>query len=40
LLSQERLLVAALRRNGCRAAEIKRRGKWIALLASRARKRS
>lgn len=40
LRSQERSLVSALRRNGCHAAEIKRRGKWIALLASQARKRS
>lgn len=40
LRSQERSLVSALRRNGCHAVEIKRRGKWIALLASRARKRS
>jgi ribosomal protein L11 methyltransferase len=40
LRSQERELVTALRRNGCRAAEIRRRGKWIAVLAVRARKRS
>ncbi len=40
LRSQERPLVTALRRSGCGAAEIKRRGKWIAVLASRARKRS
>jgi ribosomal protein L11 methyltransferase len=37
---QERSLVTALCRNGCSAVEIKRRGKWIAVLASRARKRS
>jgi ribosomal protein L11 methyltransferase len=36
LRSQERAIVAALRRNGFRAEEIRRRGKWIALLASRA----
>ena len=40
LRSQERSLTTALRRNGCRAVEIKRRGKWIAVLAARARKRS
>jgi len=40
LRSQERSLVTALRRTGCGVAEIKRRGKWIAVLASRARKRS
>jgi ribosomal protein L11 methyltransferase len=40
LRSQEQSLTTALRRNGCRAAEIKRRGKWIAVLAARARKRS
>ena len=40
LRSQERTLVAALRRNHFDPREIKRRGKWIALLASRARKRS
>jgi ribosomal protein L11 methyltransferase len=40
LRSQERALVTALRRNGFRAAEIRRRGKWIAVLAVRARKRS
>jgi ribosomal protein L11 methyltransferase len=35
LRSQEPALVTALRRNGLSAAEIRRRGKWIALLASR-----
>jgi ribosomal protein L11 methyltransferase len=40
LRSQERAVVAALRPNGFRAEEIKRRGKWIALLVSRPRKRS
>jgi ribosomal protein L11 methyltransferase len=35
LRSQERSLVRALRRNGCGAVEIKRRGKWIAASASR-----
>jgi ribosomal protein L11 methyltransferase len=40
LRSQETTLRTALRRHGCRAAEIKRRGKWIAVLAMRARKRS
>jgi len=35
LRSQEPALVTALRRNGLRAEEIRRRGKWIALLASR-----
>jgi ribosomal protein L11 methyltransferase len=40
LRSQERALNTALRRNGCRATEIKRRGKWIAVLAVRGRKRS
>jgi ribosomal protein L11 methyltransferase len=40
LRSQERAIVTALRRNGCRAVEIRRRGKWIAVLAVRARKRS
>ena len=40
LRSQERSLLTALRRNGCDAVEIKRRGKWVAVLASRARKRS
>ena len=36
LRSQERTVVAALRRNGFTAREIKRRGKWVALLAARA----
>src|SRR2546423_2844373 len=40
LRSQEPALTRALRRNGFHAEEIKRRGKWIAILASRARKRS
>jgi ribosomal protein L11 methyltransferase len=40
LRSQETTLMTALRRHGCRTAEIKRRGKWIAVLAMRARKRS
>ena len=40
LRSQERALVTALGRNGWRGREIKRRGKWIAVLAVRARKRS
>jgi ribosomal protein L11 methyltransferase len=40
LRSQERTLVTALDRNGFRAEEIKRRGRWIAILASRPRKRS
>jgi ribosomal protein L11 methyltransferase len=40
LRSQETTLMTALRRHGCRAVEIKRRGKWIAVLAMRARKRS
>jgi ribosomal protein L11 methyltransferase len=40
LRSQERSLLNALRRNSCEAVEIKRRGKWIAVLASRTRKRS
>jgi ribosomal protein L11 methyltransferase len=40
LRSQEAALMTALRQRGCRAAGIKRRGKWIAVLAVRARKRS
>jgi len=36
LRSQERTVLAALRRNDFTAREIKRRGKWIALLAVRA----
>ena len=33
LRSQEKAVVATLRANGCRPQEIRRRGKWIALLA-------
>jgi len=40
LRSQERALVKALRRNESSAREIRRRGKWIAVLASTTRKRS
>ena len=40
LRSQERALIAVLRRNGFAARETRRRGKWIALLASCARKNS
>jgi ribosomal protein L11 methyltransferase len=40
LRSQEQGLVAALCRSGLRAKEIRRRGKWIALLAVKARERS
>jgi ribosomal protein L11 methyltransferase len=40
LRSQERELATAMTRNGWRAREIKRRGKWIAVLAIQARKRS
>jgi ribosomal protein L11 methyltransferase len=40
LRSQERAVVAALRRNSFAAHETKRRGKWIALLAFQTRKRS
>jgi len=40
LRSQERALVAALRRNRFTARQIKHRGKWTAFLAVRARKRS
>jgi ribosomal protein L11 methyltransferase len=40
LRSQEPTLVAALQRNHFTTREIKRHGKWIALLAVRARKRS
>jgi ribosomal protein L11 methyltransferase len=36
LRSQERSVVVALRRNGFISREIKRRGKWIALLVMRA----
>jgi ribosomal protein L11 methyltransferase len=35
LRNQEPDLARALRRNGCEALEIRRRGKWIALLAAR-----
>lgn len=38
LRSQERAVVAALRRNGFSAAETRRRGKWIALLANPGRR--
>jgi ribosomal protein L11 methyltransferase len=40
LRSQEGALLAALRRNGFVANETRRRGKWIALLAFRAPKKS
>ncbi|HEV2806621.1 MAG TPA: 50S ribosomal protein L11 methyltransferase [Chthoniobacterales bacterium] len=40
LRSQEPSLVRALRRNGFAPEEIRRRGKWVALLAFRTRKRS
>ncbi|MEY2508121.1 MAG: ribosomal protein methyltransferase [Verrucomicrobiota bacterium] len=40
LRSQERAVAGALRRNGFAPGEIRRRGKWIALLAFRTRKRS
>jgi ribosomal protein L11 methyltransferase len=40
LSSQEGAVAAALRRNNLRADETKRRGKWIAVLAIRRRKRS
>jgi len=40
LRSQERTLVTALDRNDFRAEEIRRRGRWIAILASRPRERS
>jgi ribosomal protein L11 methyltransferase len=40
LRSQERTLVTALDRNDFRAEEIRRRGRWVAILASRTRKRS
>ena len=40
LRSQERNVVAALRRNGFAVSETRRRGKWIALLAFRAGKNS
>jgi ribosomal protein L11 methyltransferase len=37
LRSQEKAVVATLRANGCLPQEIRRRGKWIALLAFRRR---
>jgi ribosomal protein L11 methyltransferase len=40
LRSQERAVAGALRRNGFAPDEIRRRGKWIAVLAFRTRKRS
>jgi ribosomal protein L11 methylase PrmA len=40
LRSQERAVVRALRGNGFAPDEIRRRGKWVALLAFRTRKRS
>jgi ribosomal protein L11 methyltransferase len=40
LRSQERAVLASLRRNGYATRETRRRGKWIALLASHARKNS
>lgn len=40
LRSQERAVVTALRRNDFCPREIKRRGKWIAVLAAPSRKRS
>jgi ribosomal protein L11 methyltransferase len=40
LRNQERTLAAALRRNGFAVRETRRRGKWIALLASHVRKNS
>jgi ribosomal protein L11 methyltransferase len=40
LRSQERAVAGALRRSGFAPGEIRRRGKWIALLAFRTRKRS
>jgi ribosomal protein L11 methyltransferase len=40
LRSQERALITALDGNDFRVEEIKRRGRWIAILASRPRKRS
>jgi ribosomal protein L11 methyltransferase len=35
LRSQEKAVVESLRRNGFHALEVRRRGKWVALLASR-----
>ncbi len=40
LRSQEKALAASLRQNGFRKSEVRRRGKWIAVLAWRARKKS
>jgi ribosomal protein L11 methylase PrmA len=40
LRSQESTVVSALRQSGFVACETRRRGKWIALLASRAGKKS
>jgi ribosomal protein L11 methyltransferase len=40
LRSQERNVTTALRRNGFAVHDTRRRGKWIALLAFRARKKS
>jgi ribosomal protein L11 methyltransferase len=40
LRTQERTLVARLRRNGFAVPEIRRRGKWVAVLAAAARKNS
>lgn len=40
LRSQEKAIATALPRNGFLVREVKRRGKWIALLALRARKKS
>lgn len=40
LRSQERALLASLRRNGFAPHETRRRGKWIALLATPSRKNS
>ena len=40
LRSQENAVVTALRRNGFVPDEIRRRGKWVAVLASPARKKS
>ncbi|MCA1657781.1 MAG: 50S ribosomal protein L11 methyltransferase [Verrucomicrobiaceae bacterium] len=35
LRSQEKAVVAALGRNGFDAPEVRRRGKWVALLAGK-----
>jgi ribosomal protein L11 methyltransferase len=40
LRSQEPALLSAIGRRGCTVEQIRRRGKWIAVLAVRARKRS